>query len=457
MTTVQERKGPAAKAWGRSAAALTIAGTCLSATHALAAGFSVYEFNAEAIGSSYATATATPSSDYIHYNPAAIGGADDFEAHATFSAALVNSEFRADGGLTAVGTPLGGQTLVDDNVSSAFAPALSFAAPIGGGFTLGLGVHAPWGLNTEYPRDWQGRYYGTNTEFLTLNINPVIAYAPIDGLVIAAGPQIQYADGRLASAIDFGSIGAALSVPGAVPGGQDGFGDFEADDWAFGYSAGLMAEITDAVTIGVSYRSEIDHNLAGDFDFDLDGAGVGAFLSGATGAFVDGRAQTDISTPWRAGAGVRVEATNRLTLAANAWRTGWSSFEELRVVFDNPLQADEVTPADWRNVWTYSVGAEYAITPKATARLGAMHDRSPTRDATRTPQIPDADRIQVSGGATYRFTKQFGATFTAAHLFVEDAPIDLSRLTPANAFRGDFAGRSEASANILSLQLSYRL
>ncbi|MEL7028169.1 MAG: outer membrane protein transport protein, partial [Pseudomonadota bacterium] len=240
--------GVADRGWrglARTSAGVAIA--AISGGAANAAGFGVYEFNAEAIGSAYATATATRASDYMFYNPAAIGGLDKVEACATFTAILPNSGTRVDPSTTVFATPIGGEQVVGGAVSEAFVPALSFAAPITDDFAVGLAVHAPWGLQTEYPRDWAGRYYAVHTELMTLNINPVAAYNVTDDVTVAVGLQAQYAEGRLSNAVDFGSIGAFFSVPGAVPATQDGFADFEASDWSFGFTAGLMADLAEGL------------------------------------------------------------------------------------------------------------------------------------------------------------------------------------------------------------------
>jgi len=423
---------------------------------AQAAGFGVYEFNAEAIGSAYATATATRSPDYVFYNPAAIGGLEDFAASAAFTAILPNSDADVTGASTVFASPIGGDAAFSGAVGEAFVPALAIAAPIADKLTAGLSVYAPWGLQTEYPRDWAGRYYAVHTELLTLNINPVLAYDVTDRLTVAAGLQAQYADGRLSNAVDFGSVGAFFAVPGASPAAQDGFANFEADDWSFGYNAGLMAEIVDGLTFGFHYRSKVEQRLEGELEFTLDEAGVGAALSAATGAFVSGAAATDIAMPAQYGAGLRFDAPNGLSFAANAWRTQWSSFQELRVEFANPAQADDVTVNTWKDAWAYSVGLEYAANARLTGRLGAMRDQSPTRDATRSPRIPDNDRTWVAAGLSYAVSPQAVLSASGAHMFVKDADFNLSAATPENAFRGNLAGVSEAAANVISLQITFK-
>ena len=47
---------------------------------------------------------------------------------------------------------------------------------------------------------------------------------------------------RLTNAIDFGSIGRASGVPGAVPTQQDGVGKVDGNDIGYGFNLGVLYE-----------------------------------------------------------------------------------------------------------------------------------------------------------------------------------------------------------------------
>ena len=125
----------------------------------------------------------------------------------------------------------------------------------------------------------------SNSRLKTVNINPALAWRPTDWLSLGVGFQAQYADGELTNAIDFGTIGASpqVGIPGAVPGGQDGFARLEGNDWAYGWNAGVLVEPIKGTRLGVAYRSEIDHELDGDVDFSGDEAGIATILRASTG------------------------------------------------------------------------------------------------------------------------------------------------------------------------------
>ena len=66
---------------------------------------------------------------------------------------------------------------------------------------VGLGVSAPFGLANKYNADWFGRYNSIETNLLTLDIAPSVAYKVLDWVSIGGGIDIQYADAKLTNAI----------------------------------------------------------------------------------------------------------------------------------------------------------------------------------------------------------------------------------------------------------------
>ena len=78
-------------------------------------------------------------------------------------------------------------------------------------------------------------------------------------------PKFMAVDDTPRTAIDFGSIGAAIGIPGAVPGSfaNDGAANLRGDDVAFGWNAGIMLDMWEGARVGLSYRSRIDYDIDG--------------------------------------------------------------------------------------------------------------------------------------------------------------------------------------------------
>ncbi len=45
-----------------------------------------------------------------------------------------------------------------------------------GRLSLGIGVYTPFGLSSEWPKNWIGRYSSTYAEIKTIYVNPTVAY-----------------------------------------------------------------------------------------------------------------------------------------------------------------------------------------------------------------------------------------------------------------------------------------
>lgn len=436
----------------RGAAVCGLAALAMAPGPALAAGFAIKEQSATAQGNAFAGATAEAADiSYMFFNPAGLTRHSGNRVSAGLNYIAPQSEPQ---GMTGAAVqpgvdPNGG----DDAAVNALAPMLYGMLSLSEDLKLGLGVNAPFGLSTEYDRGWAGRYHALDSDLTTINVNPTVAYRVRDWLSIGAGLQIQYADAELSNAVDFGAIGAAQGIPGAAPGTADGLGEVSGDDIGFGGTLGVLIEPSDTTRIGLSYRSQVAHELEGDADFSGGGAVRQALAGG--GAFTDTSVQADLTTPDQASIGVYQEITPQWAVMGELQWTDWSDFDSLRIQFDDSTP-DSVTEEAWNDTMFVAVGATYRPRDDLALRLGVAYDESPIPDATRTPRIPGSDRTWLSLGAEW--TPMSFLTLNAAytHIFVKDSTVSLDRSDPGNAARGDLDGRYENSIDLVSVQATLR-
>jgi long-chain fatty acid transport protein len=406
------------------------------------------------MGSAYAGASAqSDGPDFVSFNPATSSGVADWDASVTINGIYPTSSAIYTTATNAAATPTGGNLSPDGFIKDAYEPGVQLRYRLTPDLTAGLSITAPWGLSTRYNEGWAGRYYALESKLITVNTVPSIAYQVAPELAVSAGVQIQYAKGTLSNAIDFGTIGSGV---GGLPTLQDGLAEFNADDWGYGFVLGALWKPSPAVSIGASFRSEIDHELEGDVDFTLDTAGTGAILVGATGAFVDSAALTRLTTPAVASLGGAFDIDEQVTLLAELGLTMWSAFDELRIDFANPVQPDEVKTYDWKDTFFASAGVRYRPAPDWTLRAGVAFDQSPTQDATRDPRIPDADRTWLAFSARYDISKRTSIDLGYGHLFIPEEPVSLSAASPENLFRGNLAGTTDSAVDVITVQLTFR-
>src|SRR5207244_1672191 len=104
-------------------------------------------------------------------------------------------------------------------------------------------ITAPFGLKTQYDRDWVGRYQAIKSDIKTINLNPNVAYRVVDWLAVAGGPAIQHVHAELTNAINSTAVARLanplLSAGFSLP---DGTARVTGDSLSIGYTLGVLAE-----------------------------------------------------------------------------------------------------------------------------------------------------------------------------------------------------------------------
>ncbi len=433
---------------------------CSGMAHA--AGFALRDQSATAMANAFAGATAGADDlSYMFYNPAALTRQTGSQITVGGTAILPNLKIRNGQGTAAGGTPIGGNAGGSNAGENGVIPILYGLLDLRQVFDLeqnvklGVGVNVPFGLETDYRDGWTGRYYALHSKISMLSVTPTLAWEVLDGFSVAGGLNVQHVDARLTNAIDFGSIGQAVGIPGAAPMQQDGGAKVSGDDIGYGYNLGILYEPWVGSRIGVAYRSAIHHTLRGNSRFSLDSAGVGAALQ-TQGLFQDGNVTADVTTPESLSFGVYHELTDEWALMGEGQFTRWSRFKHLTLQFDNPAQPTNITDHDWKDTWFFAAGATWRPNQTWTLRGGAAFDQSPIPNKTRTPRIPTDDRYLLSFGANYNPFPNFTVDFSYMHLFSKNGSINLSASDQDSPFVGNFSGDAAMDANVLAVQVHWK-
>ncbi len=454
----------------RRTAVTVLCTSLLLTTSALASGFGLREVSASAFGASYAGGAAPGGeASTMFFNPALVADVDTLDVSSSAMGLLPQSSGDFTATTAALAHTVTGPTHLDDIVNTALLPSLAVRARLSDQFTVGLQVTSPWGMVTDYGPDWVGRYYATNSDVKTVNVTAMVGFQPTPELAFAAGVQVQYIKGRLGKAIDFGSIGLGHGIPSviAAPGLRDGSVLLKAQDWGYGYVLGITWTPNENLSLGLSYRSQIDNTLKGTETFTygtttfvaLGNLTVGQYLSAVSGMFQDGGAQADFSTPAVVTFGARYKVTDQLTALVSIDWTGWNAFGKLRAVAvpNTYSQPDDLTTMNWNNSWFGSLGVEYKPCESWVLRLGTAYDETPTGDTYRTPGIPDGSRYWITVGAGVQLTDHINLDVSYGHLFFQKGKINLLTATPENQARGSLNGEVSMGVNILGAEISYHM
>ncbi len=444
---------------------------------ASAAGFALITQSASSMGNAYSGASSlAEDASTAWFNPAGLTKLKSSQlvvaGHVIASQANFTDAGSSVNPLLTGGVVAGSLHGTNDNGgTTGLVPNLYYAHPLNDELTLGFSINAPFGLGTDYEDDWVGRYHALHSGIVTVNLNPSVGWKINDKVSFGAGFNAQYIKAELSSAIDssavclkaaattpalLASCGAAgLITPSNVD--TDSKAELETDNWSFGYNLGALFDVSDKTRIGITYRSEIEQSTSGTAKFTIDPSlqpilnQINAGLALSNQALLT---NTDISAtvslPANASFSATHQATPKLQLLADITWTGWGSYKELRIKYDNG-QADTVTVQNYQDVLRYSIGANYQYTDKLTLRTGLALDEEAILDPQlRTPRTPGNDRTWISFGAGYQISKQAHLDFGYARLFLDETAIDN---TDSNGYtlRGTYKGK----VDILSTQLTW--
>lgn len=425
---------------------------------AWSAGYGLKEQSAREMGAAYAGVAADMSNpSALPYNPATLAGVADTDASFSLVEIVPHSSAVYTAATTAAGTPMGGAAIPRGFIADAPIPELSIRHRLTDDLAIGLSISTPYGLKTNYPSDWVGRYYALETEETTVKIAPAIAWQVTDELSLGASLDVEYARGVLTSAVDIGTLAALNGIPGAVPGMSDGKARLSGISWSQGYTLGAIYQPAPDWSLGISYQSAVYHTLSGRLIYDLDPAGLGNAIRSATGLFSNTRGTAKLTMPDMVMFGARKQFGDDFTLMAELDWTNWNHFHDLTIVAQNPAQPNDVTQGNWHGSIFASLGGEYRLDDSWKLRAGAGYDESPAPDATRTPRSPDANRTWLAVGASYNLSPETSVDLSFGHLFNDDMPIALNSGQTGNALRGDLSGTVRSSADVVGLQVSSAL
>ncbi len=398
-------------------ALVAIAGT---ASLAAAAGFKINEQGAKAMGMANAFAAQADDPTALFYNPAGIAFLKGTQVSlGSLVIAVPQTEFTGT-------TPLTGNLPLNNGTSPIFekakrdlfiSPSLYATYSLENiPLTFGLGVNSIYPLAKSWDNSSAFRNQIENLAIKPINFQPTVAYRFDDlNLSIAAGLDVTHAIVTLQKAAYTNSINRTATNGPLAPFGAFELGDLGVDGTAtdVGWNAGLLWKPRKDLSFGVAYRSEITLHIKGDANFlATSPAGLSAMgidyttIPNSALPFTRTRftstASTTITLPDSLSLAVAWKPIEPLTLEFDAERTGWSSYNKLEIAFDAASQLNAFnnnpSPKNWKDVWAYKVGGQYAYNKNIDLRAGYAYDTNPIPDSTLGPELPDSDRHNVSMG-----------------------------------------------------------
>lgn len=387
---------------------LTLVITASFSHTAFGEGFRILDQSASATAQGGAFAAQADDPSAVHFNPAAITDLPGLQM--TVGTLLVNGaiDFRPPSG-PAVEGDFGG-TFANPPPSNFFVTVKpgDLGWPAFDSLTLGLGVYAPFGNLTNYPRDSSLAPVLTRSASPILDVTPTVAFRVHPMLALGAGLDIYtFSDAFGEGHVEVQQTGADLGFP------PDDDVELNGEDTALGYHVGLLLtplrneHEQPLVNIALVYRSQATLNLTGQFLNRTRGLVLGA--------------KADLNLPQVLTTGLAVwpirNSRREWKVEIDVDYADWTSFDHLDVTLSNGRVIRN--PRNWQSAYVVMAGTEYKFIKPAwlpswdmALRAGYVFADSPVPERTFSPDVPDSNSHSYSAGIG--FLCQRGGVFLGA-------------------------------------------
>lgn len=400
---------------------LTAIAIC-SASTALAGGYQLNEQGAKAtaMGGAFVARADDPSA--IFFNPAGLSY-------------LKGLNVMVGGELIAPSTTFTGlsSTSTETKMNSIyfFPPNAYVTYATNNGLGFGIGVYTPYGLGTDWPTSWPGRFIVTKITLQSFYINPSVSYSYKH--LISVGVGFDYVLGNVYLSQE---VNTPFTVqPTAVLKGNGNSSTF---------NFGILFTPLKQVSVGFSYRGKASLK-ADNGTISFSNLGL---LAGQS-EFADGSVSTSLPLPatWFAGVAYKGE---RYSIEADYQWVGWSAYKSLDLnITQGTTTTNKSIVGDFTDSYILRVGGEYELSHVWTVRAGVLYDKNPIPDAYVEPILPDADRLGLNVGVGLHVAKNISVD--ASYMFL---PFKQRTVTNSAV---DFNGTYNTTANLFGIDISYRL
>ena len=301
----------------------------------------------------------------------------------------------------------------------------------------------PYGLTSEWPDTFAGRFVAYKTLLEAPYFQPTIAFKINDQVAIGGGIDIIYANLELNQRLDLSTQQLAPGITFAnlgVPPGTD-FANFKisGSDLSFAGHVGVQIKANDKLSFGARYLSR--HTVKPD-SLELEstqiatglrvpiplpgipaGTPIDALLAPqfAEGARLGNQgAVTELTIPDQFVVGVAVMPSEGVTLLADYQFTTWSVFKTLEFATDQGL--DEVIIKNYRDTSGIRLGGDFGLADGFAVRGGFLWHQAAAPDGSITPDLPEGARKEYTAGVGLRFSE--GVALDLAYQYIDQEKRD---------------------------------
>ena len=293
------------------------------------------------------------------------------------------------------------------------------------GWTVGVGVTSPYGINIEYPSTSQVAFVTYKAALPLIDIKPTVAVRVNDYISIGGGIDFYHVTSLGEGQAEVQAIAAPGNPFGLPPGTP-----LEANgtDTGVGFNASFLwtplrnKDEKPLVNVAFVYRSQTDLDIEGEFL--------------AAGTFV-ANAQTTLELPQVVTGAIAVwpirNQKREWKVEVDLDYADWSAFQDLNLKLSNDLTVP--FPRDYGDAYVVMAGTEYKwlkppLLPEwdFTLRAGYVRSQTPIPDRTFDPSVPDSafNTLSLGGGMLCHGQGRFLGLFNCGEYGFQAIGLDLA-------------------------------
>lgn len=448
---------------------------CILGIPVFAEGYQVNVLSAKQTGMGHVGTAMKLGAESMHFNPAGLVWLDNhMDISIGISAVSSQAKYSHEGYSAKTDNPLS-------------TPLYAYVGyKIYDNFAAGISLTTPYGNSLKWPKNWAGVNVIQDIKLRSYVLQPTLSYKITDKLSVGVGLMLAIGNVNLSRALmstaDFQMIGTIIEgLP--LPEEQKKYFVETIRDNKFppasatlnghakvraGFNIGILYDVSDKVSIGLSYRSKIKMRVKeGDATLDYANRNI-EDLMGTLGklapAFAvpkydQGSFRAELPLPSNTTLGVSYRPTDRWEMSLDLQYVGWNAYDSLNVYFNeeelgiNPIKANK----DYKNTIIARIGAQYEATDRLDVRAGLYFDQSPIRKNNYNPETPGMNKIGMSAGLS--FEPYQNLQFDFAFLYIQGIGRDGSYtynniVIPTQI--DTFSGHYKSNAFTASLGISYK-
>jgi long-chain fatty acid transport protein len=353
-----------------------------STSTAAAGGLAVGEQNAVSAGTGGAGAARDGDPGAAWHDPAALADDGGWRVGISLALARPSLEARSTDGSWST-----------ENEAAWSTPPHIDASYAQGRWAAGISLGVPFGGGVQWPATWPGATQSVRTQLMVLRAAPFAAWS-FGKLRVAAGVHFDRGRLQIQRNLDF------IDTQGDVRLDLAGNG--------VGVDASMYLQARPDLGIGLVYRGRSTIDFEGNANFTAPDA----FASKTP----DQTAATSMTMPDVVVLGAHYTRGAYAAVLDLEW-ANWSVNRRTTVNFTNASTPQAVQENQWHDTVAVRTGGEWTR-DKLVVRGGGYYDPSPVPSAHLTPSSPDASRLGLTVGASYRVAPAWTADLFAERMWL---------------------------------------